>query len=234
VTSPPAQTWPIVGPGRRRTSLVLDRAGARALDQAAMTTYGIPGIVLMENAARALLDVAVDMRPDGDARCVLIVCGAGNNGGDGWALARHLRNAGVEPVVYATKDPRPDSDAGINCAICRRMGITETASPNAAGDIGLIVDGLFGTGLDRPVTGAALACIEWINAHPAPVLAIDLPSGLDADRGVPLGACVRATRTVTMAGVKAGFLVPGADAWVGAVSVADIGAPREAIDPSNA
>ena len=194
-----------------------------------METFGIPGIVLMENAALALLDAALELLTGDGPHRVLVVCGAGNNGGDGWALARHLHNAGVTPIVYATKTPPSESDAGINCAISRRMEISEATTLDAVGPIDLIVDGLFGTGLDRPVAGAALACIEWINAHPAPVLAVDLPSGLDADRGVPLGACVRATSTVTMAGVKSGFLMPGAAEWVGAISVADIGAPRGAM-----
>jgi NAD(P)H-hydrate epimerase len=211
-----------------RPVYVLDRDAVRAVDRAAIEEYGIPGIVLMENAARALAATALSMLDGGGM--ALIICGSGNNGGDGWALARHLHNAGVRVVVAPLGDPRPDGDAGVNCAICRAMGIEEIAFDRleAQRDADLIVDAIFGTGLTRPVLeGRAEEAIVWMNAGSEPVLAVDVPSGLDADRGFPLGVAVRATATVTFVGMKPGFLVSGAEAWTGTVTVGDIGAPRE-------
>ncbi|MCP3904201.1 MAG: NAD(P)H-hydrate epimerase [Planctomycetes bacterium] len=206
---------------------VLDRDAVRAVDRAAIEEYRIPGIVLMENAARALAAVALRMLDPGAT--ALIVCGSGNNGGDGWALARHLHNAGARPVVAALGEPRGEGDAGVNRAICGAMGVEEVDidrldEHRAAG---LVVDAIFGTGLTRPVEGRAAQVIAWINAGVAPVLAVDIPSGLDGDSGVPLGVAVRATETVTFVGMKPGFLVSGADAWTGTVTIGDIGAPRE-------
>jgi NAD(P)H-hydrate epimerase len=216
-------------------SFVLDRRAVRAVDRAAVEEYGVPGIVLMENAARALADAGLEMlaaRGGPEGARVILVCGRGNNGGDGWALARHLHNAGAEPLVVPLGAPEAGSDAATNAAICARMELPvhppERLADAPAAD--LVVDAIFGTGLDRPVEGAAQRAIDWINAARRPVLAVDVPSGLDCDRGVPLGACVRATRTVTFVAMKPGLLTASGRAYAGAVTVGDIGCPRELVE----
>jgi hydroxyethylthiazole kinase-like uncharacterized protein yjeF len=217
-------------------ALVFDRAAARAVDRAAIEKYGIPGVVLMENAARGLADHAMRMlATSGPSTHVLIVCGSGNNGGDGYALARHLHNRGKAVLIASLGMPEPTSDAGVNRAICSQMKLTAldldrlTKSDQIA-SIALIVDAIFGTGLGRDVTGPARSAIEWINSSRRPVLAVDLPSGMDCDTGRPLGACIKATATVTFLGMKQGFLNLDAQKLLGDVIVADIGAPRELLE----
>ena len=159
----------------------------------------------------------------------MIVCGSGNNGGDGYALARHLHNAGVDVVLAALGEPKAGSDAATNREICRRIGLREApfeeARQHAACD--LLVDAIFGTGLDRPVTGTAAEAIEWINAGGRPVLAVDLPSGLDCDTGRALGTAVRAACTVTFVGLKPAMTKSAAREYLGEVVVTGIGAPLE-------
>lgn len=208
---------------------VLDRAAARAVDRAASEEFGIPGIVLMENAALAIAGETLAMITGRADPVVMIVCGSGNNGGDGWALARHLHNAGVRAVVVPLGEPRPTTDAGLNCAIARRMRVEEITPDDIEGCPApdLIVDAIFGTGLDREVRGVAVGMIEWINAASALVLAVDVPSGLDCDTGKPFGAAVRATRTVSFVGMKPGFDQAHAQPYLGEIVIGDIGAPRE-------
>lgn len=214
-------------PGER-TSLVLDRAASRALDRAATDEYGIPGIVLMENAAIAVARATLGLAERGVA---LLCCGTGNNGGDGWAAARHLAIDGrLQPVVVPLGPARSGSDAAVNESIARRMAIPIVA-PEELGDwrdVAVVVDALFGTGLDRGIEGAAADLVGAIGRGSAPVLAVDVPSGFDADAGGPLGtACIRATRTVTFVAPKPGLLADGAERWCGEVLVAGIGAPTE-------
>jgi NAD(P)H-hydrate epimerase len=202
------------------------------VDRAATEEYGIPSIVLMENAPRALSAHAMEMIDRQSDQPVLIVCGSGNNGGDGYALARHLHNAGIEVVIVALGTPAPGTDAAINSEVCRRKKLRIVAAEpmtqwTTVHQPSLIVDAIFGTGLDRPVTGIAAAVIGWINSQSCPVLAADIPSGLDCDTGESLGCCVKATRTVSFVGVKCGFLNPAAQELLGTVVVGDIGAPAE-------
>jgi NAD(P)H-hydrate epimerase len=195
----------------------------------------IPGIVLMENAARGAADVAWDIlsrRPQN----VTIVCGGGNNGGDGLAIARHLHNRGANVQVLLAIDPiKYAGDAAINWGIVQAMGL-EVAGVDEAAELispfgaDLIVDALFGTGLSQPPRADAQSLIHRINSSEVPVLAIDLPSGMDCDTGEALEACVRATRTVTFVAEKAGFANPESIELTGEVTVADIGCPRELID----
>jgi NAD(P)H-hydrate epimerase len=210
------------------TSLVFTRESIRLLDRLAVDEFGIPSIVLMENAAIHLAAAARRMMPTG-ARAD-IYCGPGNNGGDGLAVARHLHNSGVKvQVILAAAGDRYSKDAETNLAIVRAMGIPVFgAAPTAKPD--LLIDALLGMGLHRPVEGRLAELIEQINqlrSRGVPVLSVDIPSGLDADTGRPLGAAVRASTTVTLVGLKAGFLLPGAAAYLGTVKVVDIGAPRE-------
>jgi NAD(P)H-hydrate epimerase len=217
--------------------LVLDRRSVREVDRAAIADYGIPGIVLMENAARALADEAIRMlatagcKPGRTPGSVLIVCGPGNNGGDGYASARHLHNHGVAVTLAPIGEPREGSDAAVNARIGRLMNLPLVRLDDAAlGERDLIIDALLGTGLERPVEGEAASAIAWMNRAGVPVLAADVPSGLDCDTGRALGDAVRAARTVTFVALKPGFLVPSSRAYTGDVVVADIGAPRELIE----
>ncbi len=211
---------------------VLDRDSVRAVDRAATDEYGIPGVVLMENAARALAVETLAMMPK-TAGLVVIVCGSGNNGGDGWALARHLHNAGSDVRIAPLGEPREGTDAAVNCHICRNMKLREIVGddlPAHFADCDLVVDAIFGTGLDRGVTGAAATVIERINRSGRPVLAVDVPSGLDCDTGQPLGSTIRAARTVTFVARKPAMNVEAARAYTGEVVVADIGAPVELLE----
>lgn len=209
----------------------LTRAQAREIDRAAIEDYAIPGIVLMENAARALATRALAMLESSPGP-VVILCGPGNNGGDGFALARLLHNAHVDVRLLATRQlGEYIGDAAINARIIERMripleiAVESTQLPDCA----LLVDALFGTGLTSAPRGVGAELIDAINAHPARTLAVDLPSGLDCDTGEALGACVRAGHTVTFVAMKAGFANPASRAYTGDVSVGDIGAPRELV-----
>ena len=206
------------------------RAQAREIDQRAMTEFAIPGLVLMENAARGIAEAALPLASPG-AGPVVLVCGPGNNGGDGFAAARHLANAGRDVCLVATvPDERypAGSDAAIQLVIARRMGLA-FGDAHRLGDAVLIVDALFGTGLDRPVTGEFATWIQRMNDAPAPVLSVDIPSGLDADEGTVHGSCVHAAVTATMVAPKRGFCRGAGPKHVGRVVVVDIGAPAALI-----
>ncbi len=227
------RSWPPWCPPQGPSRYVFSREGIRAVDQAAVERYGIPGLVLMENAARGLLAVAIDMLPEpSSSPPIFVFCGSGNNGGDGYALARHLSIEGYQPIIVPINHPAPESDAGINAAICARMNpptatLEELSqSPRPA----LIVDAIFGTGLDRSVDGEPGRHIKWINESGAPVLAVDVPSGMNAETGEAMGIAVIATRTVTFAGLKRGFLQDAAAPLVGRITIASIGAPRELLE----
>lgn len=215
----------------------------RELDRIAIEEYGIPGAILMENAGRRCAEAAVEMLGDPEASRVLIVCGKGNNGGDGFVVARHLANRGAEAAVLLMAEIadvlEAENEAALNLRIIRRMGIPvrELGGAKEArtaigemGDCDLVVDALLGTGISGEVREPFRSAIEAVNALRAPVLAVDVPSGLDCDTGEPLGVAVRADRTVTFAVAKVGFARPGADAYTGPVEVAEISIPRAEIE----
>ena len=211
----------------------LTRAQVREVDRLSIEQYAIPGIVLMENAARAVAEVAWEMIHRQPAS-VLVMCGGGNNGGDGLAAARRLHNRGASiAITLATIAGRYASDALTNWRIVQAMGLQHfQADDEALSDLsghGLIVDAIFGTGLSQAPRPEMARIIERINASNVPVLAVDVPSGLDCDNGFPLEACIRATRTVTFVAEKAGFANPESRQYTGQVTVADIGCPRELI-----
>jgi len=201
----------------------------REVDRRAIEEFGLPGIVLMENAARALQRAARRMiGPPARSRRVVIVCGSGNNGGDGWALARLLANDGDAVEIVALAACRPGSDAACMASVARRMGICvrDACDPWSLAGSALIVDAIFGTGLDRAPDALAAKWIDAINASGVPVLAADVPSGFCARTGRALGPAIRASCTVTFAARKSGFVVPGAAHWLGDVEVGDIGVPQ--------
>jgi NAD(P)H-hydrate epimerase len=209
----------------------LTREQVRSIDRLAVERYGIASIVLMENASRAAADVAGEM-PGGRAGPVLILCGGGNNGGDGLAIARHLHNRGCAVTIGLLVDPaKYQGDALTNWNIVRAMKLT--AKPYQRDQLAgasLIVDAIFGTGLDKPPREPFESVAAEINGSGVPVLAVDVPSGLDCQTGTPPGACIVATRTITFVAEKVGFANPNAAQWLGRVTVGDIGCPRELVD----
>lgn len=215
----------------------LSRDEVRDVDRRAIDEYGLPGVVLMENAGRGAADVLCSLGVQGP---VAICAGRGNNGGDGFVIARHLDLRGYDVRVLLVAAPcELRGDAAINFHVIKRAGIPvrvlgDDLPPDRLGDelsdAAWIVDALLGTGLTSDVRPPFDAVIERINAAQRPVLAVDLPSGLDCDAGLPLGKCVRADHTVTFVARKKGFDVPGADHWTGRVHVVDIGAPRRLLE----
>lgn len=220
----------------------LTRAEVRELDQRAIAGFGVPGIVLMENAGRGCAELLMQWNPERMPTCIL--CGPGNNGGDGFVIARHLDNHGwpVDVHVLAQHSRTTPTDADINFDILYAAGIHFTQyhprhleAPQweflqrAIQSAGWIVDALFGTGLSRALEEPYAQVIDHVNSLGKPVLAVDLPSGLDADTGECLGPTIRATHTATFVGWKKGFLNPEAKGWTGEVHVVDIGAPRALI-----
>jgi NAD(P)H-hydrate epimerase len=212
----------------------LTRAQVREVDRLAVERYHMPSIVLMENAARAVTDAALEMLRDRGDR-VVIACGGGNNGGDGLAVARHLHNRRypVEINLLASVTEFK-GDALVNWQITREMGLP--AEPFSAAALerdppALVIDAVFGTGLSQPPRGGLLTSyVHGLARSGAPVLSVDVPSGLDCDTGQPLGPCVRATRTVTFVAEKVGFANPAAAEFLGNTTVGDIGVPRELIE----
>ena len=218
--------------------IVLTTAQVRNLDKRAIEEYGMPGVILMENAGRGAAQVALTMLGRKPARA-LMLCGRGNNGGDGFVVARHRHNQGVSVefwIAASIDNVDPSSDAGINLRIARKMGlpmreITDASqvSPIPKGGYDLLVDALLGTGLSGEVREPIRSLIRAINDSRIPVLAVDTPSGLNTDTGEILGVAVRATRTVTFAAAKQGFFRRTAPEYVGMLHVVDIGIPRELI-----
>jgi NAD(P)H-hydrate epimerase len=202
---------------------VFSAAQVRAMDAHAIERLGIPGYTLMGRAGEAALDCLARRWPG--ARRVLVLCGAGNNAGDGYVLARLATAAGLRVTVAALTDPaRLRGDAArAHADFADAGGTTVGFSPALLRDADVVVDGLLGTGLDREVGGAYAECIHAVEEAGRAVLALDLPSGLNADSGAVMGCAVTATHTITFVGLKSGlFLAAGPD-HVGGLSFAGLG-----------
>jgi hydroxyethylthiazole kinase-like uncharacterized protein yjeF len=199
---------------------VLSAAEAAAWDASARTQYHIPTRVLMESAGRASATVLVREFPDSLERGVLIVAGAGNNGGDGWVLARALHDVGV-PVWVSALDPKTD-DAIDNRALARVNGVREVGRDEPWPAAAVAVDALLGTGATGPARGDVLAAAEKLATSELPVLALDGPTGLDLTSGEAHGP-IRARVTVTFGAARRGHVL--AREWCGRVIVVDIGFP---------
>ncbi|MEX2156005.1 MAG: NAD(P)H-hydrate dehydratase [Gemmatimonadales bacterium] len=199
---------------------VLAASDAAAWDSLARTQYRVPSRVLMETAGRAAALVLLAEFPAATSGGVLVVAGAGNNGGDGWVLARALHAAGI-PVWVAAVDPKTD-DAIDNRALARVDGVRELSRDEAWPQSAVAVDALLGTGAAGPAKGDVLALAERLAAYGAPILAMDGPTGLDLTSGEAHGA-IHAQVTVTFGGPRRGHLL--AREWCGKVVVVDIGFP---------
>jgi len=176
----------------------------RELDRTAIEEHGIPGAELMERAGRAAYRLLRQGWPD--ARVISIVCGIGNNGGDGYVVARHAQTDGLEVRVLQLGDPQQlRGDALTMATRFREAGGTVAPFQGLPEATELIVDAVLGTGLERAVAGEWAQAIDAINRHPAPVIAIDIPSGLHSDLGRILGTAVRAAATISFIGLKQGL-----------------------------
>ena len=210
------------------------------MDRITIEQMGIPGVVLMENAARGAARMFLaHFRPPSDSN-VLVLCGRGNNGGDGYVIARYLHQAGLKvTVIVLAETANVGGDALLNLEIIRRMGLSIVQAARREdwdreskrmSTCDYIIDGILGTGLNAPVRGMYEEIIEAVNRSRKPVMAIDIPSGLNADTGQAMGKAIRANLTVTFGFPKAGQLVyPGAE-WVGRLACVNIGIPKEVAD----
>lgn len=199
--------------------LVGSAAQVRELDRRVIEGLGVSGLALMELASRGVAEAVRDRFATEARRGVIVVCGPGNNGGDGYGAARWLHGWGL-PVAVISLAAQSSGDAGAMRSAAVRAGVPEIEELGACG---VIVDAVLGTGLTRRVEGPTAQWIAAMNAHPAPVVAVDLPTGLDADTGQPHGSCVTAAHTVTFGRWKAGlFTEPGAT-LAGSVELVDLG-----------
>ncbi|MGB0716639.1 MAG: NAD(P)H-hydrate epimerase [Phycisphaerae bacterium] len=221
-------------------TLRLTRDQVRAVDRIAVEDFGMQGLVLMENAGRnaaySCLQAYSESHP------FLIICGTGNNGGDGCVIARHVANAGREVKVLAIgSEDRRSPDLRSNLNIIRKMklplleaispgDVYENATPNT-----VIVDSVLGTGFQGEVRDEIAAILQtMMSSDRAAMVSIDIPSGLDADTGAPCQATIKADLTLTFVAEKRGFGEPGAAGFVGKTRVLDIGVPTEAIERARA
>jgi NAD(P)H-hydrate epimerase len=219
-------------------NLFLSRDDARNLDRRAVTEFGMLGAVLMENAGRGAAEVLLSLGIHGR---VVVCCGKGNNGGDGFVLARHLDywRIPVRILLFAAPEKltgaaelnyRVVARSGLPVTICGGPEIDHSALASEFASAEWIVDALFGTGLIGPVRKPFDAVIRGLNSASARVFALDIPSGLDADTGAATEPTVRAAHTATFAALKKGFANAGAQDWLGQVHLVDIGMPRVLIN----
>lgn len=222
------------------TGEALTTSQIRELDILAIEHVGMPGLLLMENTGRSVADFCYQVLINPASSRTLILCGPGNNGGDGFVAARHLANAGVEVrVLRAAPRDKYFGDARTNLGILERIDfpVLEAAtSPvsaeieSAFGAADLIVDALLGTGAQGPPRGVIADLIRSANlAARARRVAVDVPSGLDADRGVCFDPCLRADATLTLVAPKVGFSSDAARQVLGRVVVCDIGLPLKLV-----
>lgn len=223
------------------TKRALKRDEIREIDRKAIEEYEIPGIILMENAGRNVVEEILKILPEPDKAKVVIFCGKGNNGGDGFVIARHLYNKGVNVSVYLLSrisNVLADGDASTNLKILLNMNLKikeleevdiEEIGKKLQG-CNIIVDAIFGTGLSGEVREPARSLIMKINETNIPVVSVDIPSGLDCNEGVVLGAAVKATKTVTFVAAKTGFFKECGREYTGELVVSDISVPKELVE----
>jgi hydroxyethylthiazole kinase-like uncharacterized protein yjeF len=210
---------------------VMSRDEVRAVDAWAIESLGIAGVVLMENAGSGCADIIAQRLGGAAGKRVCIFCGGGNNGGDGYVIARHLHNAGCSVrVVICADRGKIKGDALENLRIIEKMQLDIEMIDSCgemvvrvASDCDMVVDALLGTGLSGQLRDNYIELIESINGLDAEIVAVDIPSGLDCDEGVALGAAIKAAATVTFVAVKKGFIVETAKEFTGDVYVVSIG-----------
>lgn len=213
-------------------NLILSQEEVRAIDAAAIRSLGMSGLLLMENAARGVTDELQRLNATGR---VTIICGPGNNGGDGLAIARQRAAAGLPSRVIletAGKSLTPDAQANFDYLSRSEVAVEVCDHAEDAADLlsdltadDWIVESLLGTGVTGGLRPPFAGWVQAINASPAQVLAVDVPTGLNCDDGTCVDDCVQADVTVTFVGIKRGFLQPVARAFTGRIQVAHIGIP---------
>lgn len=210
----------------------LSRGQVREFDRLAIEQWGVPGVVLMENAGRGATDAIEDFLGGVSDKDIAVAAGVGNNGGDGFVVARHLHLRGASVTAFVVGDAaKMTPDASTNFAILKPLKIdvhscTGEELPNLSEKLrrfALVVDALGGTGISGPLRGDLSIAVEQINASGKPIVAIDIPTGLDCDTGAAHEPTIKAKLTVTFAARKIGFDAPGASDYTGKVIVADIG-----------
>jgi hydroxyethylthiazole kinase-like uncharacterized protein yjeF len=219
---------------------VLNAAQMREADRRTIEEIGIPSLVLMENAGRQVVAAMEAMYTDLLERHVAVLCGRGSNGGDGFVVARTLVQRGVEVSVFLIGGvAEVKGDARTNLEILGRLGLSvvEIADSQAwelhfseISDCTLIVDAIFGIGINAPLTGLMETVVADVNGSGIPIVSIDLPSGLSADSPEPLGDSIEASMTVTLAAPKISLVLPPAERRAGDIVIADIGIPSDVIE----
>ncbi len=219
---------------------VLNAAQMREADRRTIEEIGIPSLVLMENAGRQVVAAMEAVHGDLQEHIVAVLCGRGNNGGDGFVIARTLVQRGVDVSVFLigrVADVR--GDARVNLDILGRLGVTVVEIGDSQdwelhfteiADSTLIVDAIFGTGLNAPLAGLMETVVADVNGSGIPVVAVDLPSGLSADTHEPIGDSIDAGMTVALAAPKLSLVLPPAERRAGDIVIADIGIPPEIIE----
>lgn len=215
----------------------------RQIDRVAIEQYGIPGIILMENAALAVVEKAAAYLRQHNGHCAAVICGKGNNGGDGMAVARHLHQRGFDVRTYILSDPSQfTGDAALNYNILYNINapITVLSYQDAQeawerfyADLqraDMIIDALFGTGIKGEIQGLAADVVKAINESGKYILAVDMPSGVNGDSGAICGCAVKADETVTFCLPKIGQLIYPGKEYTGLLTVADICIPRAAVN----
>ena len=203
----------------------------RELDRLCIQKYGIPGIILMEHAG---YEIAQDLINKFSEKRFLIFCGKGNNGGDGFVIARHLLNAQIPVKIVTTAGAHEiRGDALANYEIVRKLEVPMTHYdeginlPSLLESADILIDALLGSGLQSDVRSPYKELIDAINAANKTVFAVDLPSGLCGDTGKPLGHAVKAAKTYTLGAHKQGMLIPDAAEYTGEIILIDIGFPPQ-------
>jgi NAD(P)H-hydrate epimerase len=220
---------------------VLTAAQMREVDRLTTERFGVPSLKLMENAGTRVVEVLREVRPGIANDRVMILCGKGNNGGDGFVVARLLKQLGCSPEVFLFATPESvKGDAAVNLRRWQEAGTVRLVADAAAWETAraalasanVIVDALLGTGLTGPVEGLLRGVIEDVNRarERALVVAVDIPSGLPSDTGAPMGPAVHAHHTVTFTAPKLGLILPPNCESVGRMIVGHIGTPRELLD----
>lgn len=218
--------------------LVVTAAEMAEMDRRTIEEIGVSGMVLMENAGREVVAVVREIVGEVRHKKIAIFCGKGNNGGDGYVVARYLSDAGARVACYLLGEHKDvKGDAATNLKALERLGVKVNEAKGAehiksARGAHLVVDGLLGTGVSGPLRGFIGDVVEEINAMQAPVVAIDLPTGVESDTGAVPGACVKATTTVTMACKKRGLVFSPGREHAGQIRVVDIGIPSRVMRES--
>ena len=215
-------------PDERPATAIYTATQVRELDRRASAELGVPSFELMSRAGAEAFRFLRRRWPD--ARAIVVLCGAGNNAGDGLVLARHAKAAGFALRVLAVAPPerlKGDAKRALDECVAAGIAIERFAAPEKqAGEL-IVVDALLGIGADRPLAGDFAAAVAAANAFGAPILALDIPSGLHADTGLPLGDAIRATATVTFVGLKQGLYLGRACDFTGDIELADLGLPDD-------